>query len=120
MIGNLQRELERWGNWMKRRRSKPQLEELDPQLLVCYIQQRTPFRSKATVYSVMSGWGMGDIPQHRSPKVADLDPFKDDLEAGWEHMLRHQLPPWRAQTASTRPQRSPVSRGSLNSVYCLY
>jgi predicted nucleotidyltransferase component of viral defense system len=26
------------------------------------------------------------------PKAADLDPFKNELEAGWEHMLRHQLP----------------------------
>lgn len=26
------------------------------------------------------------------PKAADLDPFKDELEAGWEHILRHQLP----------------------------
>jgi predicted nucleotidyltransferase component of viral defense system len=26
------------------------------------------------------------------PKAADLDPFRGDLEAGWEHMLRHQLP----------------------------
>jgi predicted nucleotidyltransferase component of viral defense system len=26
------------------------------------------------------------------PKAADLEPFKADLVAGWEHMLRHQLP----------------------------
>jgi predicted nucleotidyltransferase component of viral defense system len=26
------------------------------------------------------------------PKAADLDPHRNDLEAGWEHMLRHQLP----------------------------
>ena len=26
------------------------------------------------------------------PKATDLDPFKNELEAGWEHMLRHQLP----------------------------
>lgn len=26
------------------------------------------------------------------PKAADLDPFKDELEAGWAHMLRRQLP----------------------------
>lgn len=26
------------------------------------------------------------------PKAADLDPFRGDLDAGWEHMLRHQLP----------------------------
>jgi hypothetical protein len=26
------------------------------------------------------------------PKAADLDPHRNDLEAGWENMLRHQLP----------------------------
>ena len=26
------------------------------------------------------------------PKAADLDPFRNDLEAGWDNMLRHQLP----------------------------
>jgi predicted nucleotidyltransferase component of viral defense system len=26
------------------------------------------------------------------PKAGDLDRFRADLEAGWEHMLRHQLP----------------------------
>ena len=26
------------------------------------------------------------------PKASDLDAFKNALEAGWEHMLRHQLP----------------------------
>lgn len=95
MIGNVQRELERWGNWMKRRRPKPRLEAIEPQLLVRYIQQRTPFRSKATVYSVMSRMrGMGDYlvrqgvwisnplrwmrgpkitPYHRLPKRIDAE-----------------------------------------------
>ena len=26
------------------------------------------------------------------PKAIDLEPHRNDLEAGWEHMLRHQLP----------------------------
>ncbi len=26
------------------------------------------------------------------PNAADLDPFRNDLEAGWDNMLRHQLP----------------------------
>ena len=26
------------------------------------------------------------------PKPSDLNPFKDELVAGWKHMLRHQLP----------------------------
>jgi site-specific recombinase XerD len=93
MIDNVRRELERWGNWMKRRRPRPKLEEIEAELLIRYIQQRTPFRSKATVYSVMSRMrGMGDFlvrqrvwianplrwmqgpkltPYHRMPKRID-------------------------------------------------
>ncbi|MEX2496145.1 MAG: nucleotidyl transferase AbiEii/AbiGii toxin family protein [Woeseia sp.] len=26
------------------------------------------------------------------PKAEDMEPFRSELEAGWEHMLRHQLP----------------------------
>jgi len=53
-IGNAHRELLRWGSWMKRRRPKPQLEDIGPELLTRYIQERTPFKSKATVYSLIS------------------------------------------------------------------
>ena len=53
-IGNAHRELLRWGSWMKRRRPKPRLEDIGPELLARYIQDRTPFKSKSTVYSVMS------------------------------------------------------------------
>jgi len=61
-IYSVHRELDRWGNWLKRRRPKPRLEEMDPDLLVRYIQIRTPFKSKSTIYSVMSRMrGMGDF-----------------------------------------------------------
>jgi site-specific recombinase XerD len=61
-IENVHRELQRWGNWMKRRRPRPQLEAMEPDLLVRYLQHRTPFKSKATVYSVMSRMrGMGNF-----------------------------------------------------------
>ena len=53
-IDNAHRELMRMGNWMKRRRPKPRLEDIGPELLTRYIQHRTPFKSKATIYSVMS------------------------------------------------------------------
>jgi predicted nucleotidyltransferase component of viral defense system len=45
-----------------------------PSVLLDVLRQKCDFR---------------DIPV---PKAADLDPFRDDLVAGWEHMLRHQLP----------------------------
>ncbi len=61
-IDNVHRELERWGNWLKRRRPRPRLEEIDPELIVGYIQGRTHFKSKATIYSVMSRMrGMGNF-----------------------------------------------------------
>ena len=42
-------ELDRLGCWLKRRRPKPKLEEVDGQLLIKYLQRRTHFRAKATV-----------------------------------------------------------------------
>jgi len=72
MQGNVRRELERWGQWLKRRRPKPRLEDVDAPLIVRYIEQRTPFRSKATVYSVMSRMrGMGDFLVRRGIWVAN-------------------------------------------------
>ena len=53
-IDNAYREILRWGSWMKRRRPKPQLEDIGPELLTRYIQDRTPFKSKSTIYSLIS------------------------------------------------------------------
>lgn len=53
-VENAHRELMRMGSWMKRRRPKPRLEDIDAELLTRYIQDRTPFKAKATIYSVMS------------------------------------------------------------------
>jgi integrase/recombinase XerD len=69
---NVRSELERWGQWLKRRRPRPRLEEVDAPQLVRYIEQRTPFRSKVTVSSVM--WrmrGMGDFLVRRGIWVAN-------------------------------------------------
>ena len=53
-IDNAHRELMRMGSWMKRRRPKPRIEDIGPELLTRYIQGRTPFKSKSTIYSLMS------------------------------------------------------------------
>jgi len=96
-----QRELERWGNWLKRRRPKPRLEEISQDLHVRYIQERTAFRAKATVYGVLSKmrcfgdflvregvwidnplkWMQGPklTPYHRMPKRID----GKDMKALW-------------------------------------
>ena len=56
-----QRELDRWGSWMKHRRPRPNLEKVDSDLLIRYLRGRTRFRAKATVSCTMSVMrGMGD------------------------------------------------------------
>src|SRR5260370_35468879 len=53
--------LERWGSWMKQRRPRVMLERVDADLLVRYVESRTSFRSKSTVYGPLSTRrGMGD------------------------------------------------------------
>ena len=47
-------ELDKWGSWMKRRRPRPKLETIDSDLLLRYIQDRSAFRSKSTVSSIVS------------------------------------------------------------------
>lgn len=100
-IEHVHRELERWGSWLKRRRPRPRLEEISPDLHVRYIQERTAFRAKSTVAGVMSKMrGFGDqlvgqgiwtdnplrwmngpklTPYHRMPKRID----GKDMKALW-------------------------------------
>lgn len=60
-VQHIQRELERWGSWLKRRRPKPRLEEVSADLHVRYLQERTAFRAKSTVYGALSKMrGFGD------------------------------------------------------------
>jgi site-specific recombinase XerD len=52
--------LARWGGWLKTRRPRPVLEELDVELHVRYLESSAHFRAKATVYgtlSTMRGFG---------------------------------------------------------------
>lgn len=112
MADNVRRELERWGNWMKRRRPRPKLEAIEPQLLIRYLEQRTAFRAKATVYSVMSRMrGMGEFlvrekvwasnplrwlqgpkltPYHRLPKRIDGSAMQAMWEAAAARTSRYQ------------------------------
>jgi site-specific recombinase XerD len=54
--------LERWGNWMKQRRPRVMIERIDADLLVRYLESRTNFRVKSTVYGTLSTMrGMGDF-----------------------------------------------------------
>jgi site-specific recombinase XerD len=53
-LGSIRDELDRCGCWLKRRRPKPRLEEVDGQLLIQYLRRRTRFRAKSTVSGVAS------------------------------------------------------------------
>ncbi len=53
-IDGFRRELERWGLWLKRRRPRVKLEEIGQDLILRYLKERTAFRAKATVYSIIS------------------------------------------------------------------
>jgi site-specific recombinase XerD len=53
-VVGLRYELDRWGCWLKRRRPRPNLEEVDGLMLIEYIRSRTRFHAKTTVSSVTS------------------------------------------------------------------
>ena len=55
------RTLEQWGAWMKRRRPRVKLEQVDADLIVRFIASRSAFRAKSTVYHTLSTMrGMGE------------------------------------------------------------
>lgn len=53
-LRSLRGELDRWGCWLKGRRPKPRLEEVDGLMVIAYIRRRTHFHAKATVSGVAS------------------------------------------------------------------
>jgi site-specific recombinase XerD len=65
-LEKLRGELDRCGCWLKRRRPRPNLEEVDGQLLIKYIRSRTPFHAKSSVAGVVSVLrGFGDYLLHQ-------------------------------------------------------
>jgi site-specific recombinase XerD len=60
-LDKTQRELDRWGTWLKHRHPKPALEKIGSELILQYLRERTAFRAKATVSGTMSILrGMGE------------------------------------------------------------
>jgi integrase/recombinase XerC len=60
-MAGLERVLDDWGTWMKRRRPRPQLERIEADLLMTFLRSRSAFRAKSTVYGTLSAMrGMGD------------------------------------------------------------
>jgi len=53
--------LDRWGRWLKKRRPRVAIEQIDAITITCYMASCTSFRSKATVYGTLSTMrGFGD------------------------------------------------------------
>jgi site-specific recombinase XerD len=53
--------LDRWGGWLKKRRPRIAIEQIDAETITQYIARCTNFRSKATVYATLSTMrGFGD------------------------------------------------------------
>jgi site-specific recombinase XerD len=60
-VARVQSVLGHWGQWLRRRRPRPQLQDIDAGVLVAYLHSRTCFHSKVTVYGILSVMrGMGD------------------------------------------------------------
>jgi site-specific recombinase XerD len=110
------RELDRWGTWLKRRKPKPQVHEIGPELIQDYIQSRTAFHSKASVCGVMSSMRlMGEFlvqegvwlqnplrwmrnpkldPRQRLPRRIGQDHLKKLLEQAAAHPNEYQRVLW--------------------------
>jgi len=53
--------LERWGRWLKKRRPRVAIEEIDAQSITSYIEACSSFRAKSTLYGMLSTMrGFGD------------------------------------------------------------
>jgi integrase/recombinase XerD len=95
------RELSRFGAWLKGRKPKPSLEDVDADLVVRYVSSRTAFHSRSTVSSVVSTlrsmgefvvqeglWRVSPLRWMRGPKVDQRRRLpkrigKEQLQALW-------------------------------------
>ena len=114
-IAERERELGRFGGWLKRRRPRVRLEDVDSALVVRYLSARAAFRSRATVAGVVSElrcmgeflvrdgvWRSSPLRWMRGPKMDPRQKLPRRLGSGqldqvWEaarnrpqHYARHQ------------------------------
>lgn len=60
-IRSRERELAKFGNWLKRRKPTPKIEDIDLDLIHEYIKSRTTFLAKASSWAVIGSLrSMGD------------------------------------------------------------
>jgi hypothetical protein len=75
-LENTRHELDRRGCWLKRRKPRPRLEEIDGQSIIACLRGRTRFRSKATVAGVASKLRcMGEFAIHREFRRSEPSRF---------------------------------------------
>lgn len=95
------RELERFGSWLKGRKPRPSLEDVDADMVVRYVTSRTAFHSRSTVSGVVSTlrsmgefvvqeglWRVSPLRWMRGPKVDQRRRLpkrigKEQLQALW-------------------------------------
>lgn len=100
------RRLERWGQWLKRRRPRISIEQIDAEVITRYIESCTSFRAKATVYGTLSTmrgfgdylvrhglWTINPLRWMKGPKVTPYSklPKRIDhahMEAMWREAAR--------------------------------
>jgi len=107
-VQNTRRELERWGQWLKRRRPRPKLEQVDGDLVIEYIRTRSAFRARTTVQAITSKmrcfgdflvreevWSSNPLrwiqgpkltPYHRMPKRISVS----DMQSIWEEAAKEK------------------------------
>lgn len=101
-VGRATSVLGHWGEWLKRRRPRPRIDQIDAPLITGFIESRTSFKSKSTVYctlSVMRGmgeflvregiWESNPLRWMKGPKVTPYSRLpkrldRADVEALWK------------------------------------
>ena len=97
-----------WGCWLKSRRPRPKLEAIDTELHVRYIESRSDFRAKATVYGTLSTmrgfgeylvrqgvWRQNPLRWMKGPKITPYSRLprridREHMEALWAEAARRR------------------------------
>lgn len=107
-VAHTQSRLERWGRWLKARRPRVAIEQIDAQLITLYIASCTSFRAKATVYGTLSTmrgfgdflvreglWTVNPLRWMKGPKVTPYSRLprridREHMEAMWREAARRR------------------------------
>ena len=105
-VKNMMFVLDDWGTWLQRRRPRPALERITPELTRAYLASRSHFRAKTTVYGTLSAmrrigdflmrrglWSSNPLRWMKGPKVSPYSRVPKRIDQ--EHMEAL----WRAAAA---------------------